>query len=1250
MTKVLKYFYYTCMFLAIHPMMFAQRSDSLVQEAWNAWERNDQHEVEKFFRAALQMDPHSTRAYLGLSYLYTLQEKNDDAWKVFQNALQYVPNMYPYIFSVWLTPKFRHNGNRAEAGIIRLLESLTVDPNAVNFLQAAACDLLGEYYESKKELSKAKRFYDRQNTINEWMLIGPFENISASGYEKIFPPEETYDSIANYEGKNGIPLRWFKIPALRNDYWVDLAYNFSFRNAVYYGNTFVFSPVKQKVWIRVGTSGSLKSFLNDELIFDRFDENNNDVDTYIAETELQEGWNRLLIKCGYSEISQCNFKVRITDPNGYPIPGLKVSVDSQHYSSRPKARVRQIPNFAEEFFKQKIANNSNELENYLLLADCYLRNDKAIEAELVLRKAIQLSPHCSVFQVHLLEAFVRGKKFDERTQTLEKLAQMDPQIPAALTYKIEHNLQNEEYDEAERLIGILAKLQPESENVFRHQIDLYSKKKYTEKFLATVNQASAKYSENWDFVYLKAYIAFQMDRKPSDAIGIIEKYLDGNYTHDALYSLSDFYLQSSDMEGWEKTFKKILELQPAAPGYRYHMVEIYTSEQNLQKAETAISEAIRICPGNTTYWNKRGDILRMKNDRDGACSAYREALRLDQSNRSAREALRELENKGSIYANFEPVDIRALVKGAPPSTVYPNDPAIFLLDDMRRVVYERGASEYVREILVKVFNSRGIDAFKEYDISYNSYNEKLNIDKAVVIKRDGSEIKADINENQVILKTLEPNDVVHLKFRVRKLYGGRLAKHFWDSYHFNCFYPIKLLRYSLLIPEGITFRHSTQNMVDTPQIKKTNDGTLYSWSIVNEPAVESEPNMPPLEEVGKMLHVSSIESWQNIADWYTDIAETKTRTTYEIDEQVKELLKDSSNFTDEQKAESIYNFITEHIRYSSVPFRQSGLIPQKARDVLVNKIGDCKDVATLCIAMLRDVGIKSYYVLINTRNEGTSPKLLPCINFNHCIVAIDVSGGLRFCDLTANYHSFKTLPDNDVGGFYLLIKPNEMSPHYFTTNQFPARNIRRTTTIALRDDNSALIERNSLRYGSASAFYRENFQSKSHKEQEEELISTLTRDYPSVKLDSFVFKGLENKGETAELKYTIKVPQLSSDAGQFKILKAPWTDSFEKWSALSRDSRIYPFQYWTDLDTLSEELTVWIPQGYKVVEAGKKVQISSPIAEYEAYFLVEKGILSGHRQVIFKKDLILPDEYNGFKEFYNKVIIEDSRQILLKKR
>lgn len=202
----------------------------------------------------------------------------------------------------------------------------------------------------------------------------------------------------------------------------------------------------------------------------------------------------------------------------------------------------------------------------------------------------------------------------------------------------------------------------------------------------------------------------------------------------------------------------------------------------------------------------------------------------------------------------------------------------------------------------------------------------------------------------------------------------------------------------MLAPEDFTVNHKTQFMPDTPVIKQTADGTLYTWSLNNEPAIEYEYYMPGLEDIGKMLHVSSIENWGFLVDWYSDLARTKTRHSFEIKEAVTSLFSEHKTYSDQQKIKKIYDFITENIRYSYIPFRQSALVPQRARNVLVNRIGDCKDKAALCISMLREVGLEGDFVLLNTRNYGRNEHVLASIAFDHVIVAVETEQGRLYID------------------------------------------------------------------------------------------------------------------------------------------------------------------------------------------------------------------------------------------------------------
>jgi hypothetical protein len=691
-------------------------------------------------------------------------------------------------------------------------------------------------------------------------------------------------------------------------------------------------------------------------------------------------------------------------------------------------------------------------------------------------------------------------------------------------------------------------------------------------------------------------------------------------------------------------------MRPSGPGYWNHEAAVYRDLKRYDDAEKAIAQALRICPGNSPYWKTRGDLLRMSGKREGAADAYAQALKFDPANFDARNALRDLQGKGYVFSRFDSVDVQALIAEAPPASKFPDDDALVILDDKRRVVYEGGASEYTREYIVRVHNSRGIDQTKEQSIDYNPYTERLTLEKAVTMKRDGTEIKADVDRNQIVYKSLEDGDVAYLKYRIRDVYAGSLARHFWDSYYLNLFYPVHVARYSLLTPAGFGYRHRTQAMADAPAERETPDGTLRVWSTRGEPAVKSEPGMPGLDRVGKMVFVSSIPSWGVISSWYEDLTRTKIRSTHEITRQLRQIVPDSLRLTDLQKIDRIYNFICDRIRYSNVRFRQSKLIPQKARDVLATRIGDCKDVATLFIAMLADLKIPAHIVLLNTHDDARSLSILPSVSFNHALVVVDLPGRPLYCDLTAPDFPLGTLPDGDLDAYGLAIRPGADSLHFIAPGDFPPRTLHRTTQITVRDDMSVLIKSTDRREGNASATYRNRYRNKSQKEREIDVKKDLEGMYPGVKLVSFELSGIDTNGSTCSLTYTVEVPQFLSGSKPFLVMKTPWTRPWGQWSDLGRDTREYPLEFNTGLESTEEEISVQLPKGYVPAEALLPVRHSCSLGTFSAELRQERGVLKGRRKMVFDRSIAQPEEYAAFKTFYNAVVTADNKPLLLKKK
>jgi len=1236
-----------CLVLATFSTLPSLHADagSAIADAWKAWDKGDHRLVEQRFLDALGESPDDPRALLGLSFLYSLEQQEGKAWEMYSRAMDHLPSRYPYLYAAWLTPGFIANDDPPKG--VALLKELREHPDSLGVMSGTATELLGRYYWGHNDLETAREYYRQMNCVTDWMLIGPFDNTSASGYDKTYPPETEFAPDREYRGKIGVPARWFKPLAVRNDNWIDITYYFADPLGIYYANTFVYSPTRRDVDLRLGTSGSFKLLLNDEPVNESSDEYNNDLDTYIARTTLQQGWNRVLVKCGASDIDRCNFLLRITDAHGNAIPGLRTETERHDYHSRPGATSVRLDNFAESFFREQIARYPDRLENYLLLADCYLRNDKAVEAELTLHDAIRLAPDCVPLYDRLLEAYRIDDKDDEWQKTLDKIESIDPGNPSVLTYRFYEAIKAENNEKAEQLLGRYEALFPDNASIYDMRMQLYAARSLSDKVLETAHEAFERYPNVLGYVTAEALLASRVRKNDREAAGLYEDYLKSQHSEQALVALAELYLGMSDQTRWRKTYDRLLEFSPASSGYYFRMANTYSQMRDYPNVEENLKKCIALCPNSSTYWAKLGEVHRIQNRTDEAIRDYRTALSYDPTDYDIRSTLRELEGKKSIFEQFERIDVDSVVRYARTMQEDSDEPGVILLDDARRVIYDDGASESSQELVVKVFNGRGIDDWKEYDIGQNPYSEELNIEKAVVVKQDGAEVKADIDDGYVVFKSLEPNDVIHLRWKIKNHYSGKLFDRFWDSYYFNGFYAVRHIRYELLTPKGFKFDYATQNMNVEPVKTDVAEGTIYRWSLDNLPAISEEYGMPTLEDVGSILHISNIGGWSYLVDWYSDIATTKTKSSSEIREQVRSLFPDTG-VSDEEKMEGVYNFITENIRYSSVAFRQGAQIPQKARDVLVNRIGDCKDVSTLCIAMLRELGMTAYYVLVNTRDEGLNEHVLPSIAFNHCIVAVETSKGERYLDLTANNYPIGSTPEGDMGAFALVIKPGVTKPMHLPTRGSLSRTITTRITAELRADNSLRSMESTTLTGTLAAAIRSAFRDQAKKDVEKSFTATLASYYPNVKLNSLEMQHLDELTPDVEYRCEYETPNYLSEAGDFKLFKIPWSYPMSTDEALSYEERDYPYEYWPGEDTLDEEVTIRIPEGYGAVELPKPVRLASSVADYSVQYAISNGNLVARRRIVNKKLTVSPEEYSDFRTFHNSMVKEDHRQILLR--
>lgn len=133
-----------------------------------------------------------------------------------------------------------------------------------------------------------------------------------------------------------------------------------------------------------------------------------------------------------------------------------------------------------------------------------------------------------------------------------------------------------------------------------------------------------------------------------------------------------------------------------------------------------------------------------------------------------------------------------------------------------------------------------------------------------------------------------------------------------------------------------------------------------------------------------------------------------------LDKTVAEITKNDVSATD--KAAHIYQYVQANMHYIAFEKGLEGFVPRDAAVVLKRKYGDCKDMASILVAMCRKAGLDAHYTWIGTRekpytNEETP---LPLVN-NHMICALKMGDDWVFMDGTHPYIPFGQNPEGIQG-------------------------------------------------------------------------------------------------------------------------------------------------------------------------------------------------------------------------------------------
>jgi transglutaminase-like putative cysteine protease len=608
-----------------------------------------------------------------------------------------------------------------------------------------------------------------------------------------------------------------------------------------------------------------------------------------------------------------------------------------------------------------------------------------------------------------------------------------------------------------------------------------------------------------------------------------------------------------------------------------------------------------------------------------------------------------------------------------PAELLENTDAVIRIDQRRFTTSGPGEGRLEVRRVVTILNPEGRD-FSTVVIPYEPFREVDDISGALY-DADGERIKKlrgrDVRDEPAVsgfslaqdsrLKIVElthPSYPYTIEIEYTQEYDSFINFPRWSPATHRA--SLQESRYEVIVPRDTEIAYASRNLTDDvqePEITNQGSEISYLWTMNNVQRPFTEPLAPSWRERMPQLVVSAqefefegfrgtLDSWEDFGRWFHGLWDGRASLSEPMKERVQEMTEGLE--TDRQKVEVLYEYLQGNTRYVSIQLGIGGFQTETASATAENRYGDCKALTNYLLAMLDEIGIEAYPALILSGRPGMDIiSEIPNQGFNHVILFVPLESGDLWLESTSSAYPAGYIGLGNAGKHTLLFS-EEGGKLIRTPGLDHEDNIQhRHGTIRLNASGDATAEVRTL-YGGAQKeplLYR--LFTATEREQRRYLSGQIS--IPRFDLAAYTFGMLEDSGAVA-LDLELSLPSVGNRAGSRLFIK-PNLMQVHSYQLTNVAGRTLParlgYPYY-DKDTL-----VWqVPEHFEAEAIPDPVALDIGFASYrsEVSFDAESRELRYEREVIIRKSLIEPDEYNDLQGFYNGISRADNAQVVLVER
>lgn len=1237
--------------LLVSIVSFAQSSEKKV---WDLLLANKRTEARKLFDKDLKSKKDSNVDYLILDAILEIEFGAYSFDETFSKAFSKFPESKYYYTALSKAPFLLDDIAKVgfDDNTYKKIDFLASHPNFKNDSKIIYSKAVAD-----RNRKDNKGFADKikeLNVLNDWQFCGVFENLNDSGIDIEYEPESYPKSDKLFDANSNGKVGWY-IPSVKHNEGYQMFENESeYGNGILYAQTFIDNPIERPVYLNFGAGSSVKIFLNDVEIYVNNQMYQSDQEAYKLKVLLPKGTNRLLVKAAITT-STDYIVFSITDMTDHQIDDLTSQATFKQYnkSTLEVLNPLEVGTMDETYIIDKIKTNPDHVLYKVLLFETYMHNKKFELAHDIIEELDLKYPNSSFLKVNLATYYSQKGDDAKSQEIIKNLDIQDPSYYFNILMKIQDQdwLRAATIDKIEKLRDDAKSFRTKTSSQLLNII-IDARNNNIDGMVSKVDSLIENSNNSEFYITTFAPMYDQLLKDKTKTINLLENLAKNSENYEAFSQLKRYYTAANKKDVVRQMVLDRKNRYPHVLDFGVDYIDILIEEKNYDEALSEIDTYLQLFPYSFSLMEKKGMAFNSKSDLKQAEKYFRQSLSHHSSNARLRKVLYDVTKVQDEIELVRTTDVYKYIKDNRKSKMKSDYGVCVLLDEYLVSVLPEGGRKYRSTIVYEITAENGIEELKEYSLETYS----VTLFKSEIVKPDGSVVPAENGGDQLVFTNLAVGDVIYLDYEYYENPTGRFYKDFNLSYGFNGSYPSLKSTFGIISQDDLKYKVDFNNGIVIGNTKKLGTKKYQYWSKNNTESLPLINNYAPqYSDIRNVIRVGTITSWKEVANWYADLVKKNLKLDKITQETFNQIFPTGlAGISEEQKAQKIYKYIEDNVNYSSLDFRQSGYVPQKPSKTITTKLGDCKDVSTLFVALGDLAGIKSNLVLVLTSDNGYSALKLPGLGFNHCIVKVQLDNKEYFLELTDKYLPFKAMPMSLVNASALIVSfdkaENEVTQLISLSENNAIVNASNTKVVMNIGDNAKdfVVTQNPV--GSIKSFYNELF---SNSYTDDVRKKKLEEDINTRLAANIVFesaKVLENDlyGSSMIFETRFAIPERLQSVGSLKISSIPFLDKVYTRNIIEENERNYEIAYakYENCKEYNSEIIMNIAEGKKFAEIPENKTLIYKQHKYEITFeLLKPNSLKINRNVKLSWDNIKKEDYAEFKKYVEDVI-EIEKQIV----